>query len=416
VSAAEGLIVVGASHRSASLATRDRLFIPDGDLAAFDGELARAGIAHAIVLSTCDRVEVQAAHATPEEAGLAIHDLLARRCGKAPPATGEIYRLTGAPALRHVFAVAASLDSQVVGEPQVLGQVKAAHARARAAGRIAGALDAALQAAFAGAKRVRSETPIGERPVSLASAAAQLIRDVHGAPERCAALLIGTGEMGEMMLEHLKGSGLRRMTVAAPNPARAAEVAQRLGGHVASAAPLDAALAAADVVVTACGTGQHLVTAAMVSDALRARRRRPVLLIDLGVPADIDPAIDRLDDVFRYDLDDLERITISGRATREAAAAEAWAIIDQELAAFTRARAEREAVPTIAALRAHFEALRRQALAEANGDAARATELLMNRLLHAPSEALRRQAAAGDGADGEAVLRAFGLKDDKESK
>ncbi len=407
--------MVGASHRSASLATRDRLFIPEADLASFDGELARAGILHAIVLSTCDRVEVQAAHAAPDAAGSAIHDALARRCGNEPPGPGEIYRLTGAPALRHVFAVAASLDSQVVGEPQVLGQVKAAHARARAAGRMAGALDAALQAAFAGAKRVRSETAIGERPVSLASAAAQLIHDVHGAPERCAALLIGTGEMGETMLEHLKGSGLRRMTVTAPNPARAAEVAQRLGGHVAPASPLAAALVAADVVVTACGTGQHLVSAAMVADVLRQRRRRPMLLIDLGVPADVDPLVDALDDVFRYDIDDLERITLSGRATREAAAAEAWAIIDQELAAFARARAEREAVPTIAALRTHFEEVRRQVLAEAGGDAARATELLMNRLLHAPSEALRRQAAAGDGADGDAVLRTFGLKDTSKS-
>lgn len=404
--------MVGASHHSASLATRDRLFIADGDLASFDAELARAGIAHAIVLSTCDRVEVQASHAAPDDAGTAIHDVLARRCGNEAPAAGEIYRLTGAVALRHVFAVAASLDSQVIGEPQVLGQVKAAHARARAAGRMAGALDQALQAAFAGAKRVRSETAIGERPVSLASAAAQLIRDVHGAAERCAALLVGTGEMGEMMLEHLKGAGLRRMTVAAPNPARAAEVAQRLGGHVATLAALEASLAAADLVVTACGTGQVLVTAAMVADALRQRRRRPVLLIDLGVPADVDRAVDALDDVFRYDLDDLERITLSGRATREAAAAEAWAILDQELAAFTRARAEREAVPAIAALRAHVEALRRQALAEAGGDAARATELLMNRLLHAPSEALRRLAASG--ADGDAVLRAFGIKNDSE--
>ncbi len=403
--------MVGASHRSASLATRERLFIADADLAAFDAELARAGIAHAIVLSTCDRVEIQAAHAAPEDAGSAISDLLARRCGNAPPAAGEIYRLSGIAALRHVFAVAASLDSQVVGEPQVLGQVKAAHARARAAGRMAGALDAVLQAAFAAAKRVRSETAIGERPVSLASAAAQLIRDVHGAPERCAALLIGAGEMGETMLEHLKTAGLRRIAVTGPNPARAAEVAQRLGAHVAPGEPLGAALATADLVVTACGTGRFLVSAAMVADALRQRRRRPVLLIDLGVPADIDPAVDALDDVFRYDLDDLERITLSGRTTREAAAAEAWAILDQELAAFTRARAEREAVPTIAALRAHFEAVRRQALAEAEGDAARATELLMNRLLHAPSQTLRRQAAAGDGADGEAVLRAFGLKD-----
>ena len=237
--------MVGASHHSASLATRDRLFIPDADLSAFDAELARAGVAHAIA-STCDRGTGVArrtgrrGHGDPRRAG--------RRCGNEAPAAGEIYRLTGAVALRHVFAVAASLDSQVIGEPQVLGQVKAAHARARAAGRMAGALDQVLQAAFAGAKRVRSETAIGERPVSLASAAAQLIRDVHGPAERCAALLIGTGEMGEMMLEHL-GRRPRRMTVAAPNPARAAEGATP-GGCRAPAA-LDASLAAADPVVTA---------------------------------------------------------------------------------------------------------------------------------------------------------------------
>lgn len=402
--------MVGASHRTASLATRDRMFIEDAEMPAFASSLAAAGVADAIVLSTCDRVEVQAAHEDPEAAALVVHELLARRCAEPGPAAGEIYRLTGPAALRHVFAVAASLDSQVVGEPQVLGQVKAAHARAHRAGRTGGALDAALQAAFAAAKRVRSETPIGERPVSLASAALQLLRDVHGAPERCAALLIGAGEMGEMLIEHLKSAGLRRLAVTAPSEARAAEVALRLGCHVADFAPLEPALVAADLVVTAAGAGRHVVTAETMRAVLRARRRRPVLLIDLGIPADVEPAVDRVDDAFRYDLDELERITLSGRATREAASAEAWAILDQELVAFARGRAEREAVPSIAALRSHAAALRRQALAEAGGDAARATELLVNRLLHAPTEALRRHAAAGRAGDADALLRdLFGI-------
>ena len=404
------LVVVGASHRSASLETRDRMFIEDRDMAQFEAALAASGIADAIVLSTCDRVEVQAAHADPDAAAAVLHELLAARCADAPPRAGEIYRLTGAAALRHVFAVAASLDSQVVGEPQVLGQVKAAHARAHAAGRSGGALDQALQAAFAAAKRVRSETPIGERPVSLASAALQLLRDVHGTPERCTALLVGAGEMGELLIEHLRSAGLRQVVVAAPSEARAAEAARRLGGHVTAFAPLEPALAAADLVVTAAGSGRHIVSAAMMRGALRARRHRPVLLIDLGIPADVEPAVDRVDDAFRYDLDDLERIMIAGRATREAASAEAWAIIDQELAAFARGRAEREAVPGIAALRRHAAALRAQALAEAGGDAERATELLLARLLHAPSEALRRFAAAGRASEAETVLRElFGL-------
>ncbi len=386
-------VVVGFDHRRSSPALRDRLFVAEGEMTGFLADLRAAGLAQAIVLSTCDRVEVQGAAADPGAFAQTLLRLLATRSGLAVEAlTPHVHFLTGELAMRHAFAVAAALESQIVGEPQVLGQVKEAHRRARDAGLVGPELEAILQAAYVTAKRTRSETALGERPVTLASSAVQVARDVFGDIAGCAALLVGMGDMGELLIEHVRAAGLKRLTVTAANAARAQELARLLDCHVAPFEPLQPALAEADIVVTAAGTGRHSITADMVEAAMRRRRRRPMLLLDLGVPADVDPAVDPIDGVFRYDLDDLENVAMSGRVSREAAAAEAWAIVDAELAAFARARAGRAAAPAITALRRHFEAHRARVLVEAGGDAARATELLINRLLHEPSEALRRLA------------------------
>ncbi|MBI3452358.1 MAG: glutamyl-tRNA reductase [Rhodospirillales bacterium] len=394
-SASARLVVVGVNHRTSSVALRDRLFVADAEMPAFLGELRRAGIDQGLVMSTCDRIEVEAADPDPGAAAKKIVSLFVARAGlAADDLRHQLYVLEEGAALRQIFAVAAALDSQVIGEPQVLGQIKEAHRRSRAAGMVGSELEAALQAAYGTAKRVRSETAIGERPVSLASAAVQLARDVHGDLSRCGGLLIGPGEMGELMVEHLRAAGLRDLALAGPGPAQAAETARRLACHLVAFDALADALAQADLVVSAAGTGRHLITAAMMAGALERRRRRPVLVLDLGVPADVEPAVEALDGAFRYDLDDLERVAMSGRATREAAAAEAWAIVDAELAAFERDRAERTAVPAISALRRHFETERARALQAAGNDAARATELLVNRLLHGPSETLRQMAGA----------------------
>lgn len=418
------LLVVGTNHRSSPAAFRDRVFIADAEMPMFLAELRHAGLDQAIVLSTCDRIEIQALHAEPDVAAARLTDILRARAGLSTAALRqEIYALRGPEALRHVFAVASALDSQVVGEPQVLGQVKDALKRAQGAAMSGPELDTLMQAIFGAAKRVRTETEVGQRPVTLASAAVQLARDVHGELARCRALLLGAGDMGELMAEHLQGAGIANLVVGAPVAARAEEIARRLSCHVTPFEDLAPALAASDIVVTAAGTGRFIVTPAMVNDAMRRRRRRPLFFIDLGVPVDVDPAVEKIDDVFRYNIDDLERATMSGRAAREAAAAEAWTIIDAEVAAFLRDRAERAAVPAIAALRRHFEAARERALREANGDAARATELLVNRLLHGPYQALRDIAAAdAEGADEQQraerlLARLFGLDEsDKETK
>jgi glutamyl-tRNA reductase len=396
----------GLDHRSSPLELRDRVFIPEGELPGFHAELRRAGIEQAIVLSTCDRIEVQGVHADPAAATAALTRLLAERAGVLS-LHRHVYTHTDAAALRRIFGVAAALESQVLGEPQVLGQVKAAHQTAQAARLMGPELEQILQAAYGAAKRTRNETAIGQRPVTLASAAIQLARDVHGDIARCSGLLVGAGELGELLVEQLKSAGLRSLAVTGPHKLRAEETARRLASHVFSFDGLETRLADADIVVTALGSGAHIITASMMERVMVRRRRRPVFIVDLGVPADVEPAVEPLDGVFRYDLDDLEHVTITGRASRGAAAADAWAIVDEELAALGRARAERDAVPAVVALRRHFEAVRAQVLRQANGDAARATELLVNRLLHDPSEVLRRIASGEQAgiADSEAAAR-----------
>lgn len=393
------LFTVGLDHRTSTLELRDRVFIAEGEMQGFLSELRQAGIDQAIVLSTCDRIEVQGAHPRPEEAARAVIRLFAARAREAEGLLAAHAAVCAdETALRRIFGVAAALESQVLGEPQVLGQVKAAHQLARAARMTGPELEAALQAAYGAAKRTRSETAIGERPVTLASAALQLARDVHGDMGRCAGLLVGTGELGELMADHLRAAGLRSLAVTAPSGGRAEEVGRRLSSHVVPFADMESQLANADIVITALGSGRHLIGPKAMEQAMIRRRRRAVFVVDLGIPADVDPGVEALDGVFRYDLDDLEKVTMSGRASRGAAAAEAWNIVEQELASFARSRAERDAVPAIVALRRHFEIVRGQALRQAGGDAERATELLVNRLLHNPSEVLR-QIAATDGGD-----------------
>jgi len=391
-------IVVGANHRSSGLALRDCLFVEDPEVPAFLARLRVAGLAEAVVLSTCDRVEVLAIHADREAAFRLVSEAMAARAGMAPAELAEqLYVHWDAEAVRHVFTVTASLDSQVVGEPQVLGQVKAGHRIAREAAMTGSGLEALLQAAYGAAKRVRTETAIGERPVSIAAAAVQLARDLHGDLGRCAGLLIGAGEMGELVAGELLAGGLGDLTATHPIEARAQATARALDCHVAPYGDMAERLAAADVVVAALGRRQRVLSADVVTAALRRRRRRPVFIVDAAMPGDVEPAVNRIDEAFLYDLDDLERVAMEGRSNREAEARAAWRIVDAEVAAFLHGRAERKATPALARLRAHFEAVRAGVLADAGGDAERATRLLVNRLLHGPSRALRALAAGGAG-------------------
>ncbi len=380
------------------MALRDRLFVEDPLIPAFLAGLKEAGLDDAMVLSTCDRVEVHCTHEDPAAAETIIHQNFARQTELSEQEIREqLYTLYGDDAVRHMFRVAASLESQVIGEPQVLGQVKAAHRIARDARMIRSGLEAILQAAYSAAKRVRTETVIGERPVSIASAAVQVARDVQGDLARSRGILIGDGDMGELVASHLLNAGLGLMTVLHLNLERASGAARRLSCHVAAMEYLADEMALAEIVITAVGRREHSLNSDMVRAAVTRRRRKPVFIIDLALPGDVDPAVNRIDEAFLYDLGDLERIAMDGMSHRENAAEQAVEIIEQELLAFSRSRSERAAVPVLGRLRQHVEALRGEALADSGGDADKATHLLVNRLLHDPSVVMREIAANSDG-------------------
>jgi glutamyl-tRNA reductase len=411
-------LVVGVSHRTGTAALRDRLFLDEGGQRTLLADLRHSGIEHAIVLSTCDRTEISGVSESPSVVADRIVELLARlgRCDAAK-IMAQGYRMTGRAAIRQLFAVASALDSAVIGEPYVLGQLKECHRLAAAMGMVGPELEALLAAAYGAAKRVRGETSIAQRPVSIAAVVVQMARRVHGELERCTALLLGGGEMGEMMIEQLRQGGLESTMVVHASPGRAELLAHRVSGRVRSMAELPAALAAADIVVAAVGGSRETIDSAAIEAALRARRRRPILCIDSAIPGDIDRAVGRIDGAYLFDLGDLERLVMEGRSARDAASEAAWAIVDAEVAAFLRNQAGREAAHSVASLRRHFEALRERVLSEnPEVDAATATRLLINRLLHSPSTALRDLAAqaAVDG-DGElmaierGLARLFGL-------
>lgn len=271
-------------------------------------------------------------------------------------------------------------------------------------------------AAFACARRVRRDTGIAERPVSLAAAALALARDIHGALDRRAAVLLGPSEMGELMAEQFRRAGLQRLVVCGPD-IRAERAAVRLACNYEPLDALDDALAAADIVIAALGTGRTVLTPRLMTATLRRRPLRPIFVIDAAIPADADPAIDALDGVFRYDLADLERVALAGRADRAAAAAAAWRIVADELRAFRADDAARRIVPAVVALRRHFERVRAAVMAEKGHDAEAATRLLVNRLLHEPVAALRDLAAgAGDREGLEALLRRLFRLDGEEDE
>ncbi len=412
------LLVVGASHRTSSATLRERLFVDDAHVPSVLGRLREAGLAQAMVLSTCDRVEVEGVHEDPDFASTVVLEVLAGHSGAdRTEIDSHCYRLEGQDAVRHLFSVAASLDSMVVGEPQILGQVKESHRRASESAMIGPELGGVLAAAYRTAKRVRTETSIGERPVSIAAAAERLARNVHGDLGSCTALLIGAGDMGELIADHLRRAGLGRILVATRIASQAEDLARHLGGHVADFADLSRGLADADIVIAATGGARFVIDSAMVAAALKARRHKPVFVVDTGVPGDVHPGVDALDDVFVYDLHDLETVAVEGIAGRDAEAGAAATIVEEEVARYFRGQAERGAHPLVAALRAHFEAVRQEVLDGAPNDPAAATRLLINRLLHDPSDTLRRLAAEDGASFAEAerlIAELFGVSMDGE--
>jgi len=404
--------VIGVSHRTCPDDLRERLYVDDSEVAAVLGTLRIRGVREALVLSTCDRVEVIAVFKDGPMASMTVATALGGPIGlRGEQLAPYLYRHDGTEAVRHLFRVAGALDSQIVGEPQVLGQVKAAQRLSQDLGAGGPVIDRILQAAYALAKRIRTETAIGEGAVSIAAAAVARVQDLHGSLAERSALLIGGDELAMMIARQLQAAGLRDVTVLDRFRRRAAATAGEIGAHHGPLDDLGPALERADIVVSGLGEGRYLVTAAAMETVLRRRRRRPVFLLDLAVPGDIEPAVHRLDEAYVYDIGDLERFTREGRAGREAEAAKAEAMVEQALAEFDRGLAARDAGPEIARLRRHVEA-QIEAAVGGGPEAAETARRIAGRLLHAPSEALRRRAEAGrlDDETRDLIAELFGFE------
>ena len=403
--------VIGVNHRTCPDSLRERLYVDDSEVAAVIGTLRIRGVREAMVLSTCDRVEVAAVFVDGDMAPMTVATALGGPVGlRGEQLLPYLYRHDGSAAIRHLFRVTSALDSQIVGEPQVLGQVKAAQRLSHDLGAGGPSLERVLQAAYALAKRVRTETRIGEGAVSIATAAVARVQDLHGSLAGRTALLIGGDELGLMIARQLRAAGLGDLTVLDRFRRRAAATAAELEAHHGPLDDLAGALDRADVVISGLGAGRYLITADTMDAVLRRRRRRPVFLLDLAVPGDVEPAVHRLDEAYVYDLGDLERVTQEGRAGREAEAARAEAMVEEALAAFGRDLAVRDAGPDIARLRTHIEAQIREAVGGGTEAEAMARRIA-GRLLHAPSEAMRRRAAAGrlDDETRALIAELFGL-------
>ena len=401
--------LVGMSHRTAPLGLRERLAAadPDGPLRKL---VASEEIDEAVLLSTCNRVEVVATTRQPDAARLRIRSFLRRElagCDLGAELEGCLYEHLDGDAMRHVLRVACSLDSMVLGEPQILGQTKEAYRRAAECGAAGPVLARLFQQAFATAKRVRSETRVAERPVSMARVAVELARRIFEELTDKRALLVGAGEMVEAAVEALRGAGLARVAVANRTPERAAELAARCGGTAHGLDELPRLLAESDLVITCIAANAPLLTPALVEAALRARRALPVFVIDLGVPRNADPAIDRIDNVYRYDVDDLGSMAEENARSRQQERARAEAIVDEQKQRFDGWLAALRAVPTIRHLRERAEAIRQAEfervvghlrLGEGEREAVlHLTRSLVNKLLHEPVTQLRRAAEREDG-------------------
>ena len=393
------LMVIGTNHRRSSEDTRDRLFIEEARLPQFLAAIEQARLGQAVVVSTCNRTEIHLLASEAERGRERLIDLMSLWADlDRDQLAAELYIRSGRDALRHMFAVAASLDSLVIGEPEVFGQVKDAHRIARKHDLVGRELELVYQTAYAIAKKVRNQTGIGQGVVSIAAAAQSVARDLHGDLGDCTLLVAGAGDMGELIAASLAERGIGRILVTDRLTARARLVARRLDCHWSEIGDLDRLLAEADLVLTAGGSRRYMIDKERALASVKRRRFRPVLMIDTAVPGDIDPQVDEIDEVFFYRIEDLEKSAAEGRGGREEKADQAWALIEAEIDGFVRDRAQRAAVPAIADLRKRFEAVRAEALNESQGDAEKATRLLVNRLLHAPTQALKDLATTTDGA------------------
>jgi glutamyl-tRNA reductase len=406
------VVLVGISHHRAPIELRERAALDSRRAAELAGRLAGEH-GEAVCLSTCNRTELYLADESAEEAERKAEAALLALESELGPA---LYRLRDEAAALHLFRVAAGLDSMVPGEGEILGQVRGAH-EAGAAGPI---LDRLFRQAVHAGKKARSETAIGESPASVSSAAAALAEQVFGDLRGRSILVVGAGKVGELAVRNLVTRGATIAFVANRTVDRAAELAHRFGGEPIPLDRVDRELERADVVLSSTSAAGWILTQEQVARALPARKGRPLFLIDLAVPRDLDPAIHQLDGCYLYNIDDLEAVVAETLAGRRKEAERAETIVADEADRFREWQASLDVVPAITSLRARAEQIRATELnrAKLNDSERRAAEsvtaAVLNKLLHLPTIRMKEAAAAADGVIyADAVRHLFGLEDER---
>ncbi len=412
------LYALGLNHQTAPLPVRERLAFQVERLRDALGELTRARRAsEAAILSTCNRTEIYFSAEQPADAAQWLAEYHRMEPGDVSP---YLYTLPRDQAVRHAFRVASGLDSMGLGEPQILGQMKEAVKAAESAGTLGTVLHKLFQRSFAVAKEVRSTTEVGAASVSMAAAAVKLAARIFDSLSEQKVLFIGAGEMIELCATHFAAQGPARITVANRTLERAQQLAHRFNGRAIELKSLAEHLHEHDIVVSCTASSLPILGKGLVERALKARRRRPIFMVDLAVPRDIEREAGELDDVFLYTVDDLSGIVSANLDARRSAVEQAEAIIDTQVGQFMHWMQARESVPLIRSLRETAEEARRHELERAlrllqRGDDPKAvleslSQGLTNKLLHGPTQALNEAAADERAGLADAVARLFRVK------
>lgn len=404
------LIALGINHNSAQVEVRERVaFAPDQVAEAMNDACGSVGVDELVVLSTCNRTEIYTVvpdGQVPQHKAQELIEWMAKYHHlSADELQGAAYHHEGERALRHIVQVAAGLDSMVLGEPQIFGQMKSAFAVATDAGTVGGELGRVFPRVFSIAKKVRTDTAIGENPVSVAFAAVDVARRIFTDLSSCNALLVGAGETIELVTRHLIEAGVANVVIANRTLGRARELAQKFGAEAVLLAEIPERLPAADIVITSTASQLPILGKGTVESAIKARRHSPILMVDIAVPRDIEPEVSKLRDVYLYSVDDLRQIVDRNLAARKSEARKADLIIDEGISAVADARRSLAAVDIVKQYRKSAEQLRQQELERAlaaitRGDdpqqvVAQLARSITNKLIHSPTLGLKKASAEG---------------------
>jgi len=414
------LVVVGINHRTASLEVREKVVFDAVQLPTALRSLADGGAHENVIVSTCNRTEIYCVADTSAD----LARWLTEYHATGLPIRDCLYLHQDDAAVSHAFAVASGLDSMVLGEPQILGQLKDSYRAAQEHGTVGPMLNRLFQATFSVAKRVRTETRIGANAVSVAYAAVSLARQIFAGFQQHTALLVGAGETIALAARHLQSQGIKRMIIANRSLDRAQLLAAEFNASAITLDALPRHLPEADIVITSTASPQPVIKASDVRMALEARRRKPMFMVDIAVPRDIEAEVGDFEDVYLYSIDDLQRFVTENLKAREDEAREARILIEEEVGRFMASLRGQQVVPTIRELRTTAEKVRAETLDQAlrllaagrsPADAmAFLADTLTHRLVHAPTHALREAGAAGDQALVHAARRLFHLDADTE--